>query len=750
MESFKSSDPVGILGGYAPLRDERLADTPSEKETAFISSVKERLDQSRAYINELCRSWDYVRLFIEGYQYITRDSVTQEYLPVLVDEDVRRRYSADNIMHEGNRAFVGKVTRIIPFVTAVPRSADREDIASAERIDSYLDFMFRKERMKVKYKRGNDFLGWAGTAIYQPVWDTQAGRERALCPSPKCGYQGEVSEVGQPCPMCQEEANQVVMAQAAVPGPQFADQSPQEPPEVPTLVRGNEGDQKILLHDPRSFLYDSSATEVEDMLWAGTERTLSVQRIRRMFPHAAHLIQSEGNLRKERYVIYNGSLANSRVETRFLKEHANLVELHEMPTSEWPDGSISFICNDRLLEQRPNIYVKLLRRLPFYPIRADRRADRFHGEPLGYQAEPLQRERNKLVTQMREHRELTLAPKVRADYDSGLNMKFLSTEPGEVIKQYKMSRPWDYVRGPEMPAYVPQEAERLKYAILSKFGITPGEVGDTKSGQSGRLTIAIEAQSSEAVAPILIENYDEWRELARAQVVIGEHFMGPERTWTTLGQDRMPQTYSWGNVLPGWDVALVEEDALSRTPALRQEQARQYLADGVFTDPNTGRPNMRLYMRVAGLVLPNSGPDKEGIDRAYALKLPQLVEEALDGGAPPPQPKMWDNARVMADELEGWLKAHRLDPQTRQDVFQLVEQMWVFYATSIAPMGPDDAGLMPNQAIAQRTAGTPQPQRVSGPSGPQQQPAGNEVDQRVAQVDQAGEQLARGNQPHEG
>jgi hypothetical protein len=752
MENRDATDPIGILGGYAPAEAHGVEEIPEEEQKLY-GEIRERLDRCIEYLRTEQAIWERLRLFHEGEQFIVHLPNDTEILRVVVEDDTRERYSRDNIMHTAARAFVGKATRIIPPVVTIPRSDDKDDIRAAEIMESWCDYIWRKEKLKVKFKRAVDYFAWAGTGVLQPFWDPLGGERFASCE--ECGYKGTPEEAEQPCPSCQAQAEQAVQQLLQLKAQSPFPQTPLEDvPEVPMLKEVHEGELKLELHDPRDFVYDLSDTEVEDMLWCGTRRVLPVVKVRKQFPDWADYLTAEEDLYSERFVQYSGSIHTSEIKTDYLYEHLTLYEIHEMPTVEFPDGRLLYIANDRILQQGPNPYVKLLKRLPFYPLRAERRPGKFHGEPLGMQAESLQREYNKFATQKRSHRELTFNPKWTAAWNSGVDMEFMSDEAGEIIKYNQMFQPPKPMPVSDMPGYVSREGPELKQAIREKYGVTENEMGSAPASQSGRAAAFLETQATEAVQPILIETYDEWRELWRAIIVLGQHFMPSDRIWTIVGKDKKVRTYDWksANVQPGWDVALVEEEALSRNPIIRSQQAERWLELGVFNDPYTGQPNMKMFTQTAGIKLPGIGGDAEGHERAYAQMLPDLIELAYTQdptGQSLPKHRAFDNAMVIAEELKEWLQANRLDKP--EYLIRGVEWMWWGYAAAIQAQNPM-MEMMPNQMLQQM-------QTQAGPAGQQIGPGAGEMQQgsieqetaaKVQQADQSAEQSARMQPKQEG
>jgi hypothetical protein len=711
----------------------------------------------------------------KGDQMISRRRSDKTVLRVVSGEsdDIRRRHSKDNIMTVVARAFIGKATRIIPSVSVAPSTTDRKDLRGAEIRDSYLDYIWRKERLRLKWKRSVEMIPDRGIGLAQVWWDQDNGPVISVCENQDCGHIGKEQDIGSPCSLCMAKAQLDVMDQAMVAGSEqirngMQPTPPQQvdPEQAPKMVMAYEGDLKVSNVDPRDFMYDTSVTEIEDMTWCGIKRVLHVSKIRKRFPKQWGKISPEEGLYSDRYLHYSGSMDSAIMKTSWLKDHAVLYEIHESSSGEYPDGRIIYMCNERIMEIRPNIYYKLLNRFPFFAAaRGDRRPDTFFGEPLGLQAEDLQKERNKLVDSMREHRELTVMPKVISPWGNGVDINKFNTTPGEHIRYSPQSiRPPEYLRGPEMPSYTPAEADRIKAAIREKYGVTEHDLGTSTGAQSGRYAAFVESQSADAISPMLLECYEEWVEMNRAILILGKHFTPPERLWTIQGSDKL-LSHSWSEVDDrwGWDVVLSTEDSLSKNPMLRMQQANELWDRGILVDPSTRLPDVKRYMRIAALKLPGVGPDIEATERAYAVALPELIEKAMQNAEPPPQIRLYDNAKIMSEELLAWLQAHRMDPN--QQLVAIVTQYWIQYSMALNPQDPTAMGYAPNPALQQQQPQQQQPAQTLGGGGtpgqmgggqtntasPESQPTtGSTQASLIQKADRSAETVARGQMSHEG
>jgi hypothetical protein len=761
-----TKDPFTILEQFTIDRYEenQFAD---EEEALLVAAVEERYEQSRASKENRTQLVEQNYLLLKGGNRIGRTRVSNETLRIITDNDPRKGKSTDNIIIDKHRAFVGKFTRAVPMVRARARSSDKEDLTAAELMDSKLDAFRLGQKIRLRYKRWIEAISPAGTGIMQIYWDPQKGPILATCNV--CKFASRDETPGDPCPQCAQAIEQQVMEQAQQASEEAmvtAEMPTEEPevPEVPTLKEAREGDCCCRLVQFRDFFPDPGATaDPETVNWTVTTDAIHVSKLRRMFPEKADLIEEQEGLYRDRYIFAPTGLAGARVETRELKSHAQLKTYYEGPSGLHEDGRVIYICNDRLLGIRPYVEARLLGRLAFYYARGDIDEDTLWGMDIISQAEPQQRERDTLVTQLRRWRELGLNQQWLVSSMAGIHNKRISTVPGAIIKASRIDensiRP---LKVQQIPAYVPGELNRLDEAAQRKFGVTSHELGIGDPGESGRYAAFLETQASETVGPMAIEVNDEFLEAHRAAIVISRYYESKERIWTTTSKGRVfSHSWSKANVLPGWDVYLVNVDSISRNPVLREQAAKERFQMGYYTDQSTGRVDWDKFRLDAGLDHDISGSDSEASQHIKAAELPRMIEEALTNGQPPPRPMPWDNPFIIASGLADWLRGP--GDMAMEPVRRAVAMIWFEYCMALqppegVPMDPETAKIMPNAQLWKNYA-NPQPAGPgAGGSVPGQQKgsskpgagaqrgtptAQQETAQKTRAADQSAERAAR-------
>lgn len=726
----KPVDPVGILRGPAELPKSY----PTQDENLLVAAFMAKRDFAKEARRARETEWEYNNHYVKGEQLIVRDKNSGDSLRVVVEDDTKQKYVVDNVCQPIALAYVGKHTRVMPGVTITPAGPDQDDIQMAELYEAYVDYVFNEQKFKVKYKRCMDALPAYGNSIIQVAWDHMHGRSMAWCE--QCQFVSESFEPGAECPYCSEQINdleqqkQMLAQQGAAMG--IPPPAMEPPPPAPVLKAMTEGGVTYLQHNILDYHQDPGALEIDSAQWCFVERALPVSVVRSRFPEAAAKVIAEDGLYNDKFVRYGGSWSSAKVETQYLKDYCKLYEYHEMPSAEFPEGQLLYIANSQVLYQGPNPYVKKFKRLPFFIFRGPRIPGEFYGLAWMSNATGRQRELNKLQTQMRTHRELTLNPQYIVEIGSGMAMDSVDTVSGKVIKKARGASDPRVLERPSLPAYVEVELQRMNDSIKQKAGVTDQELGSSAGAPSGRYAAILEAQSSETIAPIIIENAQEVVEIVRCTLILAECYESPLKRWQIPGHSR-PKSYLWSVCKPGWDVRLSEDDILSKNPAMRLQQQMELLQAGAYMDMETGLPDFKAFSKDTRLKLPAALADFKTSEYANAAAIPDRIAR---GENVMPQP--WDDANIRAEVLLTWLRGDgaSADPAIKA----LVAQLWLLYAQAMRPT-VSAMGAIPMAAPQGGMPNTGTPKGMGTPyqgQGPGRQPGGdalNIVKQADAQAE---------------
>lgn len=759
MSHQQSTDPISIVD---PARGQATPPSPEEREKFAL--IDEEISNGRRARGDLEMEWETHRLFMKGEQYVLRSRYSNEVWKLDVSRDrSREKYpSVDNVLRPIGRAVAGKLSRSIPMGMVIPATSDRKDSRAAAVLNTFVEYKFREQKLKVKYKKMCEDLAYAGNSFVEVVWNKTAGRRVAWCEA--CGYKSyDKHDIGIECPACQMrnemeafsatadqlqqwEVAQMQMAQSGDVS-QLQGEMPEPPPAIPPkpappLAKSFEGDAQVLRHMVTEVVVDPAARDMESARWYCIEKPLHIATIRQMHPNSWFNIESEEGLYVNRTASLNET-GRVSTKTEFLKNHAMHRKYVEAPSGEHPEGRIVYMVNGRIVEEAENTLYNELGRLPLFHFKFDNNPEEFYGDSFCSLAISIQKERNDLLGLLRAHRQLTLRPKLLAPHNS-VNIASITTTPGEIIGHHPYLGKPQWLEYQPVPDYVYAELNRMHEGIREKGAVTPQEMG-ASSGESGRFAAILDAQSSETIGPLLVEIHEEWKEVQRALCIVAQLFYTHDRMWAIAGHDQV-LSYSWSqaNINPGWDMILLEQDSLSKNPAIRIQQVSQLWDRNLLINRSTGMPDPKQFMRLAGVNLPSEGPDFEAMEHAYGQAIPEFIQLGKFEGLKP-----WDDVAILAEELAGWLKGDGRTHEDKQLVYN-VAMVWM-QCTSLMMPTVMDTNSMPN-ASAQQFFQQPQKAPRGGPGGSpvtNEPTVAGEAAQGVQAADQQAESITQASVSHE-
>lgn len=751
----KAISPDGLFDGYAPA--ERYVPTNEDKQLA--KNLKDWFDRAYDFRMPWERAWELNRAYLKGDMLLARHKVTGDIVR-LSSEDSRKLRSQNNILRPTSRSLVGKLAKMIPTYTVIPATSDFEETHGARCADLILQYVRSSQELDLTYTTLCSYLPWAGNSFAELCWDKLGGRKIAYCG--RCNYftYDYADHVGVPCPQCaaqQQEVqlmhqqHDVLMQQHDLDQQQAAkigEEPPPPPPEpdtsklsqpgeaVPPMVEAFEGDLKVIVRDPRDVFLPPGCTEVRFATRICIRETVEVAEVRRRFPRFALFIRAETDAfrNKQQYAFTDstGSLED-------LNDQCILYKFIERPTEAYPNGRRIFMVNDFIVDETDDSCVDL-GRLPVFHFGFDPIEGELYRDPFINQAWHRQRELNLLETQMREHIEQVLRPKLMNPLGSRITNEEFHANSDQVINYAANMGEPKWINPPDLPQGIWQRKQDLLQDVRMQAGVTESEQGLTVSDPNGRAMAIINAEADQQVGPIVARNNTEWKALHRGIIYLFQKYAHPERKAAVAGPDGTQIIYfdTLNLLSPGWDVRMEQEEGASRNPAVRQKEALDLAQIGYFMNDQTQMLDKKAFALYAKLNAPGSGADQEATERAAASKIPQQILKGENW-----QPRSFDVPTIFADELANWLRGpgRRAPPE----VSQHVEQIWMYY-TQWAMTGQMQPA--PGAQADPSMQGSTSASDTSAPGGSPNNPGhiGTDVaagaEAQVQQADQTGENLA--------
>ena len=765
----ENKDPTAIIEEFEKAKPYQA----SPEEQKLLASIEDRIRESENDRKTWHTLTQIFAPFLRGDQFIARNDFTGEIrsLRFSPEEQGQTYESKENELRPTQRVLAGKLSTVIPRFEGAPATNDILDIEGAKASEAFIDYIFEREDLKRFYlEMCEDMSAERAMFVAEVVWNPDRGRRFAYCES--CQHEDpDTNLAGEECPQCAFEADEEAKAEeekaaaeweAAKNLAAIAGTEPPPEPEtvfvdremIPKMKEVRDGDAEMRLVDALNFFPEAGCTDPRKLRHYTIEETLPVTEIRQMFPEKAEFIgPDEGLMGSD---VRNYDLTGIDGKGSYLKDYAKLRKTVHAPSEKFRNGRIIWSTGSMICKIEENPYFKKiydeLERLPIFAAGWHKLRESFWPESWLRHVVPIQQERNRLLSQLREQRELCNDPILLYSQQNDL-------DPDEVDRRNKQRRLMfnhmggtpKYLEHYPFAEYTYNELNRMRESIHIQAHVTEHERGFSRSEQSGRYAAILQDQAMEPVKPILVRMHAEFREMILAYLYCCHSFYSPDRVFMITGKDRARQ-YKWRdlNLKPGFDIRLIEDDLLGRTKEVRFQKALNLVPVGYFNDPETGLLDKASFDKFAGIWNNSSAQSTASLERSEASQVPDAIKEHLQNPAevPPPEIKPWHDAHIFCEELHIWLKSNHLSAQP--ELVSKVAEMWMLYgSTLISDEGvtPQNKGILPRDQV--QNWNMQQQQMSQAQTGGPMEQGGQPGSAQASEADQMGEQSAMGGMPHE-
>ena len=580
----------------------------------------------------------------------------------------------DNKQTTGNRIYCGKMLRGFTDVRTRARSNSSSDKEAAEIIDKFLGYIHSSLSLQEALAKWVSWIPLASRGVMHAFWDRTAGDEIKQCPV--CGYSEkidlmEVAEEegnieldvntgeGEFCPRCLELAS--AQATRDEMG-NIVDGAPLE--SVPRLEHTTEGEVAFAVVDPNFFIPDAYATEPKNMQHATVLELLPLAEIEKRYPDVGAKVRDGQGLEHDP----DTQLYKIDASSGALGGHALVATYYEVPSPKYKSGRIIEFCGSLVLRKRPNIISRLMRgRLPFFFATGDVRDGQFWSlQPILIQVAETQRRYNALLSDVNLHEQLTVRPPLLVPPGCGINADDFARLPGKVIPVSNISQKPYELLPQRLPEYIMSERRELVQSMFEKWTATEHERGVSKTNDSGRLAAVMDSQAQQLLMVERIKTNAEYQALCTCLVTLAMRYYAPDRVWAVHGKDRpsvVTASWSKAKITPGWSIYTVNEEAFSRNPVVKLEQAKQLKRDAPerYIDRLTGGFDDKKFSLEAGLDISDMAVGGAVAEEAYASHLPEEIMRAVEEGRPMPIPRVFDDVWIHLDAIKTWMQQHGRD-----------------------------------------------------------------------------------------
>lgn len=531
---------------------------PSTGQT-FVSNLKtvDKLVNKRAELKTLRqveqREWELNKAFYNGNQWVfwNRLSSQVEALPVADGEKPRWMVRlTSNQIRPGVQHYVSQLTKTKPVITATPDSAAYRDRLSADMATSLYEYWWDELHLKSKLQTA---LTHACTAQgwWKITWDALAGKSMQITVGPD----GK--------PIMDEELADIFKDQLL----EQADQQGVDPQMllskyVKTVYVGDINVEAI----PGENVYlDPAPLDYTECAYAICRHVLDVEEIK-----ARYGVVTEPSMTLDT----NIPLAYTRKRDPQAKTVREVFIGYFRPTPTLPKGRVVVWIEgpNQILEDKPWPYP--FNELPLVHFPGLERPDSSLDSPIVSDSRPLQKELNRTISQLVQHKDLTIKPQMIAPIGSMRTR--LTDEPGAVFEYQPIQGLMpEWRQTPNLPqsafnilADIQQRMDKLFNRIPSQRDSMPARVDSGYSIELLQETIA------DQMSPIIGRLEESLSRAGWLMVLLAQTYYTEPRLFKIKGQGGSVRVRKFvqADLKGGFSFSPTSGSGLPRSRAGRQER----------------------------------------------------------------------------------------------------------------------------------------------------------------------------------
>lgn len=511
-----------------------------------IQKVKE-LEASRQRDR---REWALNRAFYRGAQWSYYNKVSSRVETLPVEDGDKPRYRVRLVSNQilpGVQSYVAQLTKTKPVITATPDSSADRDIKAAQLAQRLDDYWWFEKKLKSKLVSALTH-STLSAGFWLVNWDPLAGKPMRFTLDP----------MGQP--ILNEELRQLYISEIQQVG------LPLEQVEKTFYL----GDIDVTVLPGENVYIDPAPTSFEDCKWCVIRMYLDPDEIYarwkvRVEPDS-YIDDGETNL----------SFLGPSKRTKVPCVKPVYIGYY-VPQAALPKGRICVFTEgiDRYLEDKP--WDLPFNELPLVKFPGVERPDSALDEPIVTQVRPLQKELNRTLSQIVEHKNLTLKPQMLAPIGS-LRQR-LTTEPGAVFEYQPVGGQapvWREI--PALPPYINEHLQDIQTRIDRLFNLQAVGRGDVPPNVEAGVAIDLLQEATvDQVAPTIQRMEEALAQAATLMTLLAQKYYIEPRLLKIYGAGGQAQVQQFKNadLMGGFTFHAEAGSGLPRTRAGRMARIEQ-------------------------------------------------------------------------------------------------------------------------------------------------------------------------------
>jgi hypothetical protein len=346
----------------------------------------------------------------------------------------------------------------------------------------------------------------------------------------------------------------------------------------------------------------------------------------------------------------------------------------------------------------------------------------------------LQRDFNKTVSQMIEHRNLMLKGKWLVPRGCEVEQEAITTEPGEIIEY--VADPLTNGK-PEIIRPLPIDGSyfQLLQEDVQTFYRIAG-IGEASRGEpvpnirTGKGLEVLKAGNTERLQTIVRADFENWREIGAYSLwLAGQHWPdGKEVAVTGRNLAHMIKSFNKAAFAEPMDVFVENDDALPTDPVDRlQVLGAIYGPGGIMASKDISPEDKKLYFQMARFTDISRLIAQQNLDEVNTRRKRDLIIETQGQANPPILADSWEDHATCRRVLADYFKTadyYALPPGAQQGLQNLDASHAAYLAPPAPgepvpppPVGPGGNPLGPGQFTPQALAESAQNVAQSAPEG---------------------------------
>lgn len=524
------------------------------------SDLSRKLDALRSKRRTEEIEWKLNVRFYRGDQYSYYNPSSRRIDSVPTQDGQIPRYRVriiSNQIQTGVASLLSKIIKTKPIWGATPGEPGDKAVKAAQFAADLLEAKWRDLNMGSKYQ---DAVLWsilAGNGYWKIGWDEFANSQMTFLLHPETGEPITDNAV--------ETEFRAVMEQQGIDAKQF---------EKVVYM----GDVVIESMSPTDVFLDDSVKDPSEAKWAFCRHYLTVDDIKARYKADVKADAVATPLGTDLMGVESGDPTVKAVWS-----------FYHLPTPAIPKGKYVVFCEDpdQILENKSWIWPKLSR-IPLVQFKGVRVPGQNTDDAIVTQARPLQKQLNRMLSQVTEYFNLTVKPRIWAPINS-LRQR-ITNEPGAVYEYTPVGNQKPEVEQlSTIPSYVFQFIDQISGRLREVFGLTEVTEGTLPPNLEAADAIdLLQEMATDRFAPGILENEKSLGDAGQILLSFMQQYYVEPRMVTMVGPGGVAKVKEF--MAADFDGALTVHveagSSMPRTRAMRRKQIERWMEMGLIQPQN--------------------------------------------------------------------------------------------------------------------------------------------------------------------